>query len=147
MIALDKARKRWIKIRTRISYLVFQNGSVLCIKHWLDSVIHRRSAFDDAIPLVFTALARGQLCLQPGCSLFSHMGVREGATHVRRTRLRDKMVAQAKTFPLRHPTQVVRNIQADRIAARNGLLNAPSGNVLLDSARSIAKHLLWAIRR
>jgi precorrin-6B methylase 2 len=50
MFIPDKAAKLWIRMRTWIPFLIFQKGSVSYTKRWLNSVIHRRSAFEDAIP-------------------------------------------------------------------------------------------------
>jgi len=96
---------------------------------------------------VFACVAQNGYAVTPNVNLVSNIGAGSDASNTFRKRLIHELETAPMIFPLRSPETIAINEKADSISVRDAILNAPSGNVFLDSARSIAKHLLWAIRR
>lgn len=96
---------------------------------------------------VFACLASGGYAITPAQNLVSNIGAGSDATNTHRRRLIHGMNTESLDFPLNHPAHIARHKAADEISVRDAILNPPSGNTLLDWARSIAKHIRWAIGR
>ncbi|MEB2286787.1 MAG: glycosyltransferase family 2 protein [Anaerolineae bacterium] len=73
----------------------------------------------------FACRARDGLSVMPRHNLISNIGFGLEATH---TLVRNRVAAmptQPMTFPLRHPTTVMRDVEADRLLSRVALLRPP----------------------
>lgn len=94
---------------------------------------------------VFACLAHHGLSITPDRNLVSNIGVGADATHTRRRRLTHAMPTRPVNFPLRHPPTIIRHEAADAISVREAILNSPSGNRWLDTARWLAKSVRWQL--
>jgi hypothetical protein len=95
----------------------------------------------------FVCLLQNGLAALPDRNLVSNIGVSIDATHTRKRRLTYQMEVDPMDFPLKHPESITRNKVADSVSVHEAILNAPSGNLLLDSVRGLAKRAIWELGR
>ena len=75
----------------------------------------------------FACLRHQALCVVPAVNLVSNLGFREDATHTRERNNMAELRTVPMRFPLRHPHDVVRNVEADLLTEKEHRL--PSGPV------------------
>ena len=62
----------------------------------------------------FACWSQSFFTILPNRTLISNIGVGQDATHTKRESKTTNLELEAMPFPLRHPTYVVRNVEADR---------------------------------
>jgi hypothetical protein len=94
--------------------------------YWQNSFqwVHEGSLDTWDVSWTFTALTHGLLQVVPNVNLISNIGFGVDATHTHVVGVHANLPTQAIEFPLRHPTFVLPNIEADRYIASDQL--APS---------------------
>ena len=94
--------------------------------YWRNSFqwVHEGSLDTWDVSWSFTALTHGLLQVVPNVNLISNIGFGPNATHTHVVGVHANLPVQSMQFPLRHPSFVLPNIEADRYIANDQL--APS---------------------
>lgn len=66
----------------------------------------------------FSCLIHGGLCIMPAVNLVSNIGFGADATHTKVADHLSKMPTLPMQFPLRHPSLVIRNVEADQVTEK-----------------------------
>lgn len=116
----DVDMKLWPALRGT-SFLLDVIGNEWGVRYWtkvFDDVYEKRFDVWDA-QWGFAAWANSTLGIVPGVNLISNIGFGAGATTTKDRNPVAELPTQAMEFPLRHPSCMIRNFEADQVTFAN----------------------------
>lgn len=115
--SFDREMLLWKKFKESGGLIPLSDGNVLFEKYWSNIfTMASRGELDSwAYRWTFSCWAQSGLTCLPAKNLVMHTGYGEAATHTKsESDWRSKLRAEDISFPLNHPSAVIRNIKADK---------------------------------